>query len=72
MGGVLRAQQDCGGREKSNLQLLREPQGLSVPTLKSWQSTLLDDPKNKSVNPRARASIPNITIANDCVIKDSP
>lgn len=51
MGSVLRGQECSGEHEKSNVQLLREPQGLSVSTLKSWQSTLLDDPKNKSVYP---------------------
>lgn len=28
----------------------REPEGLAVSTLESWQSKLLQDPKNRSVN----------------------
>lgn len=31
--------------------LLREAQGLPVHVLESWQSSILKDPKNKSVSP---------------------
>lgn len=39
--------ESASSNEKSDVKLLREPEGLPVHLTKSWQSRFLSDPKNK-------------------------